>query len=83
MEQKTTKIYLRTVIEFADENGYRIVGNHLQHDRCTLIDRDEIEESILGTHRPNLLVRCNVVGCGTDFRRTKSLDGHYEFLLVS
>ena len=83
MKQKTAKVLLRTIVEFADENGYRIVGNHLQHDHVVLICRDEIEEQILGTHRPNLLVRCNVVGCGIDFRRSISLDSHYEFLLIS
>lgn len=80
MDQKTTEVYLRTVIEFADENGYRIIGGCLQCDKNCNFDRDEIEEWL---HAPDLRVRCKLVGCGIDFRRSVTLNGNYEFLLVS
>ena len=80
MEQKTTLIFLRTVIEFADNNGYRIAGKSLAGLKLDF-DREGIEHILEA--RPLFKVRCKLIGCGVDFRNTTSTDGWYKFYLIS
>ncbi len=73
--KKTMEVSLQEIADFASENGYRINMQGPGPDRhsvdCLLEDQ------------PDFICRCKIVGCGIDFRHTISLDGVYEFDLIS
>ena len=77
----TTEIRLSDVLKFAASNGYRVVGCQMNYDRVKIMDVAEVQD--VSNDYEAMIVTCNVVGCGVDYRRTVSRNGVYEFLLVS
>lgn len=72
---KTVKVRLQGIAEFASKNGYRINMQGPGPDRHSV--------DCLLENQPDFICLCKKVGCGIDFRHTTSLDGVYEFDLIS
>jgi hypothetical protein len=77
-KQSTVEVPLQDIVSFARENGYRIIARKLGD----LMPGSDTIDWLLEKDFSRVC-RCKKLGCGIDFRHTTSLDGVWEFDLVS